>query len=168
MTATQAELQFTWTPVGTAGADDSITFDDVQLEANLSTSTWTPTAYDRLKFEAEYNFCKRHYKKTQPYNVAPAQNSGLLGALVYSSSAISKIGVQWNFDIDSRVVGTVTTFNPQAANANWQNITVPAAIVATIDTASASNSTKFIYIGGATIGAGDNQALIHCQVDSGI
>src|SRR5437899_3651701 len=33
--ATQAELQFTWTPTGTAGADDSITLDDIQLEVAL-------------------------------------------------------------------------------------------------------------------------------------
>ena len=31
-TITQAELQFTWTPVGTAGAADSLNLDDVQLQ----------------------------------------------------------------------------------------------------------------------------------------
>jgi len=38
-TCAQSEVQFNWTPVGTAGADDSFTVDDVQIEIVSSASS---------------------------------------------------------------------------------------------------------------------------------
>ena len=168
-TTTQAELQFTWTPVGTAGADDSITIDDVQLEANLSVSTWTPTNFDIVPFTVCLADCKRHYKKTFPYGTAPAQSAGLVGALVEVTQGVSKLGVLWTFEsVELRANPSVTTYNPQGATANWQDITAAASLAATIDTTTTSNSPKTIYIGGATVAAIDHQVFIHVTASSGI
>lgn len=166
---TQAELQFTWTPVGTAGADDSVTIDDVQVESNLSATTWTPTNFDRAPFRISLVGCKRHYKKTFPYSVAPAQNGGLPGAVVVVTNAASKFGYAWNFgDIELRATGAVTTYNPLGASANWQDISGAASLNATVDTTSASNCSKMIFVGGATAAATDRQIMIHITADAGI
>ena len=79
--ATQAEVQFTWTPVGTAGAADDITIDDLQLESNNSPSTWTVTNYDRVPFISMLEACKRYYQKTFTYGIAPAVGAGSQNAL---------------------------------------------------------------------------------------
>lgn len=60
LTATVCEIQFNWTPVGTAGADDSFTIDDVQLEINSSSTTWTPSNFDRTPFTLMLRGCKSH------------------------------------------------------------------------------------------------------------
>jgi hypothetical protein len=44
---TQTEIQFAWTPVGTAGADDSFTVDDLQLEI-VSSASASATAYQKI------------------------------------------------------------------------------------------------------------------------
>src|SRR6266436_4591398 len=52
--ATQAEVTFAWTPVGTAGADDSITIDDVQLEVG------TTTPFERVPLEWSVRSVRTH------------------------------------------------------------------------------------------------------------
>src|SRR5262249_1338777 len=78
-TQTQAEVLFTWAPSGTAGADDSFTIDDVQLEI-LPSATSPIAGFERWPFERMLAACKRHFRKTFPYSVAPAQTGGIPGA----------------------------------------------------------------------------------------
>lgn len=70
---TQAELQISWTPSGTASADDSVTVDDCSLEAiTTSYTAWTTMNYDRIPFHTMLEACKRFYQKTFSYATAPA------------------------------------------------------------------------------------------------
>lgn len=165
--ATQAEFQFAWAPTGTAGAADDFTIDDVQLEVNTSSSTWTPTAYDRLDFQTMLEGCKRHYQKTFPISVFASQGGGRAGALEVVSNAASRVGVFWEFPVEMRTTpSNILSFNPDGANANWQNITAAATSAVNFDTSV--NSTKAIFAFSATAGATDQFFLIHFSVDAGI
>lgn len=170
LTTTQAELQFTWTPVGTAGADDSITIDDVQLECEWSDTTWTPTTYDRIPFEEMLQLCKRFYQKTFNYSVAPAAAAGMPGALSYVTVANQLANLWWQFPVELRATGSITTYNPNAAGANWQDLTVTASVTVSVDTAN-TNSAKAVLIYGATATATvaiSHLVYIQAQVDAGI
>lgn len=169
-TARQAELTFTWTPVGTAGTDDSLTIDSVQVEGNFSSVAWTPTNYDRLPFNQQLIGCKRFYRKTFPYATAPAQSAGLLGAVCALSQAAAAVGYQWSLEPEElfQIPGTVTTYNPSGASANWQDITTAVSLAVTVDTASVSNSAKVIYVQSAAASAAAHQILIHVTADAGI
>jgi len=117
--ASQASLVFQWAPVGTAGAQDYIAFDDVQLEVG---SFATP--FERRPFESELQACRRRYWKTFPYATAPAQNAGVDGA--YSAPQITAAGSgnespSYPFPVPMRAVPTITLFNPSAANNQMRN-----------------------------------------------
>lgn len=171
ITTHQMEVAFFWLPVGTAGTTDAVIIDDVQLEIDYSTATWTPTNFDRQPFDLSLYNCKRHYKKTFDYGVTPAQTGGLLNAIVATSQGNIRFGSQWRYDDNELRVsptGSVVTYNPQGASANWQDITAAASLAATIDTASVSNNTKAIYVFGATAAATDHQIAIHITASAGI
>lgn len=165
--ATQAEMIFFWTPTGTAGANDWFQIDDVQLEVNIAPNfTWIPTAYDRLSFPQMIEGCKRHYQKTSNYPVFAQQAGGRLGALQAVSGAASRIGVWWEYPVEVRATGTVTTFNPDNANANWQDISSATALTATIDTST--QGTKGVFLVSSTASGIDNFCVIQALIDAGI
>ena len=150
-TATQAELQFTWTPVGTAGAADDISIDDVQLEAQLSATTWTPTNYDRLDFPTMLQGCQRHYNKTFPYSVVASAGAGQVGQLEYMAAQITnQSAVLYVYPVRMRVTPGITTYNPGTGTANWQNNNTSADIAATIDPGG-SKSDASAFIVAATV-----------------
>ena len=117
---TQGCLQFSWTPVGTAGAADDFTVDDVQLEVGTAASV-----FERLSFAAALAECRRHYFKTFSYSTAPAQNAGLtgaVGALDLGTTAAGTAGGAWvNFPVLMRTTPTCTVYNPSAANTKWSD-----------------------------------------------
>ncbi len=55
LTCTQIGVQFVWTPVGTAGADDSITFNGLQLETGA-----TATNFEHRDAQVELEICQRY------------------------------------------------------------------------------------------------------------
>ena len=67
-TTNQMTVSFQMTPVGTAGADDSFTVDEVQLQVG------TATAFERRPFFYDIQMCQRYYWKTFAYSTAPVQN----------------------------------------------------------------------------------------------
>lgn len=171
LTATQGEIQFSWTPVGTAGADDSFTFDDIQLECNRSADTWTPNQYDRIPFETELSLCQRYFNKTFPYGTAPAQTGGISGGLSLRSVAASQIGLFWQYPVTMRATAAITVYNPSAGNANWRDLTAAADIVSSVDPGSSANE-KGVFISGATAsntaGGINHLIMISAIADAGL
>jgi hypothetical protein len=160
--ATQGELQVTWTPVGTAGTDDSITFDQFWLGVGTLIATMEDLPFDECLRE-----CKRFYRKSFPYGTAPVQNAGLPGAVSVQAVAAAKIGLFVQFDpIEMYATAVFTSYSPSGATANWIDNTAGTSVAASFDTAAPS--AKGVLIIGATVGAVNDLLYIHYQADSGL
>lgn len=172
LTTTQAEVQFALTPVGTAGADDSFTVDDVQLEI-LPSATSPIAAFERWPFERMLAACKRHYRKSFPYGTAPVQNGGLPGAAVLVEQAATASGF-WiqHAPISLRATGAYTSYNPSAAGAGAVDITQGASLAVSLDAAGVNSpDVGMIYVsasGGTITVAAKDLIAIHWQADAGI
>lgn len=160
-TSTQGEIQVTWTPVGTAGVDDSITFDQFNLVAGTIVE-----GFEDLPFDVSLRECKRFYRKSFPYSVAPAQAAGFPGALVLVAQAAAALGFYVQFEpVEMVATASFTTYHPQAASSNWAN-TSGASVAASFD--SGSVSPKGFNINTATVSATGNTLYIHYSADAGL
>lgn len=165
--ATQAELQFAWTPTGTAGGADTLTLDDVMLDASVFPGQGFAAPYERLPFDLMLTQCRRHYQKTFGYSTAPAQTGGLPNALAVITAAAAKFGIFWQHQpVSLRATAAYTTYSPSGATANWIDNTTSASLAVTVDTTGVGPNG--VLITGATASnAGDN-CFIHAAADSGI
>lgn len=127
-TVTQAELQISFTPSGTADVDDSITVDDVAVEAvTTGYSLWTVMSYDRVPFHTMLEGCKRYYQKTFNYSTAPANSTtaytGGVSPFTTSTPGLTNISVAgigdspitWNMPVELRrapASSDLTIYNP--------------------------------------------------------
>lgn len=105
-------VRFSWTPTGSAGADDSITIENVQVEvASVATD------FEHLPFGDTLRMCQRYYEKTFAYATAPAQNAGA-GTAPYMYG-LSTDGLRFAAAVRRRPGASLagTTYNPSAANA---------------------------------------------------
>jgi hypothetical protein len=162
ITTTQAELQVTWTPVGTAGTADSITFDQFCLVAGSIVQS-----FEDLPFDICLRECKRFYRKSFPYAVAPAQGAGLPGAVSVESAAASQIGFYANFEpVEMIATAAFTSFSPQGATANWYDSTTSVSVAATFDTLAVS--AKGVLIIGASVSAASHLLFVHYVGDAGL
>lgn len=97
----------------------TLTIGDVQLENGT-----VATPFERRGIAAELVLSERYYRKTFPQTVAVAQNVGsFVGCLSAVAAVVTTqtMGYYWKFDAPMRVVPTtITTYNPNAANANWR------------------------------------------------
>lgn len=144
-TIAQAVVQFSWTPVGTAGAADYFEIDEVQLEIGGA-----PTVFDRRPFAVELEACQRYYQKSFPYAVAPAQSGGATGGFnVYLGTGVTGTnGGTIPLRPTMRVTpSTVTTYNPSAGNANVRDTTNSADRAITVGTLSDA-SIPFSFAAG--------------------
>jgi hypothetical protein len=159
---TQCEMQVSWVPVGTAGADDSFFIDNVQLEVGS-----TATQFEYVPFPTSLTAAQRHFFKTFPYATAPAQTAGAAGQLLSLDLGVccgaqmgtSSLAVAWRFPTNMRVSPTITTFDPSAADALWSNTN---AVVINGTSTSGANIL-------GTSGPGNSQiAGIHATADAGL
>jgi hypothetical protein len=153
--ATQADLVFQWTPVGTAGADDSFTLDDVQLEIGA-----VAHPFARIPFRDMLEKCQAYYWKTFPYSTAPAQNLGLVGSLVTDYSYVNGAGcvAEVTFPRRMRVAPTLTSYAPDALTGNWTSGVAP--------TLTAKEWGMWCQGAGATVAG--NAYNIHITADASI
>lgn len=157
--ATQGELLFTWTPVGTAGAADYVEVDDIKIEAGSSA-----TPFVRDQFVNELQQCQRFYEKSFDYATAPAQNSGTLNGTMVGrnfSGSTATILAEAFYETRKRVVPTLTVYNPNAASADWRNSGNTATYAYTNVT---SGETSFSAT-ATNVGASTN-ACIHWSADA--
>lgn len=165
---TQLELSLQWAPIGTAGAADSFDIDDVQLEAQLSSSTWTPTSYDKLPFFAMFDACQRHYAKSFVYNTAPVQNGGTVGSIqLYAMASNVSVGAYVQFPTKLRATAGTTTYNPSGANSSWRNYNSSADITSAVNPSTGDNDTS-IFITGVSVSALGQLIGIHYTASAGI
>jgi hypothetical protein len=161
----QVGLFFTWFPFGTAGANDYVEFDDVQLEIAPQA-----TAFERLPWGEIRSLIARYYRKTFPYDTAPAQAGGLAGAHTYPLSiaaAVASIGAPATMAIQMRKTPVVTFYNPAAANAFVRNVTgaTDATATATVNAGDMGFGITETGIIGWVVG---DQLAVHYQADARI
>jgi hypothetical protein len=119
----QAEVVFNWTPVGTAGADDSFTIDDVQLEIVPAATGYVSSDFERLNFEEQLLLCQRHFQKTFAYSVAPANAVGAdlneYQTILGKGGAVTQfVTIRWPMPM--RVFPSALLFNPAVGGAAGQ------------------------------------------------
>lgn len=119
---TQMTIWFAWAPTGTAGADDSFTIDEMQLEIGGSAS-----AYDRRPFGLELSLCERFFEKSFTYGAAPLQNAGLsTGECRFGCPIAGAVSLIHYLPMRARKRASgaiLTLYNPAATNAQVRNIT---------------------------------------------
>jgi len=171
--ATQGEVQFSWTPVGTAGADDSITIDDVMLE----TTPFPSPTFERIPFDLMLVRCQRHFYKSFLYGTAPVQNAGvstgeiqaIIGKANNSTPLAATIPVR--FPIVMRTTPSITTYNPQATNANPVRQTGASSPTSIASVATTNVTANSVTITGTSDGSGPtigDQVAVHVTADAGI
>lgn len=166
--ATQGEIQFSWTPVGTAGGADSITFDDVCVDPSAMVQNGIIAGYERLPFDLMLTQCKRHYRKSFPYGTAPAQSAAIQGAaaLVTAAAAASGFWIQ-HYPISLRATGAYTSYQPNNASANALDVVAGTSLAVSLDGAGTNSPDgTLIYVtAAASVGA---MIALHWQADAGI
>lgn len=148
---TQLAAEFSFTPTGVAGADDSFYITDIQTEIGT-----TRTNYDRRDESAELNrFCW----KTFTYGTAPAQGVGAAsGELIFpSSQAGNTTQVLPSIQYPAIMLNarTITTYNPVSANAQAYNETQAADCSNTLVLQQTDKSLTLITDGPLTTVTGD-------------
>lgn len=162
--ATQGEVQFLWTPTGTAVANDWLILQRVQLEFGSQV-----TAFGLVKVADEIARCQRFFWKTFPYGTAPAQNVGVAGALAVPqivAAATAQGGLGFILPTRMRAVPTLTLYNPSAANAQPRNASVGAdcsAAAAVVD--EQTFHIGFTTAAGSSVG---NSNRVHATFDADI
>lgn len=167
---TQLEIQFFWTPVGTAGAADTITIDEVQLE-NLAYASDATSPFCHIAFKDQLELCQRFFFKTFPYGTAPAQNAGNGGAWLFQQTTGAAAANTGSPDLPfpelMRITPTVTTFNPGAANAQVRNLSRANDGSALANNSISDRNYSFTFTTSAGSAVGDTNAL-HLTADASI
>jgi hypothetical protein len=116
----QAEVQFNWSPVGTAGGNDDVTIDDVQLEVvSSASSAASPFVYSTFQHSLEQSL--RHYEKSYAYGTVPgtsAGNVGLICALAQATGS-ANAGQSVTYSVPKRVSVTATTYSGVGTAGNF-------------------------------------------------
>jgi hypothetical protein len=155
---------FIWEDDTDLVATDVIYITDVQLERGSHA-----TDFEYRPFQTELALCQRYYEKTFDYGVAPVQNStDYNGALNGTGSGaigsgVGTIYIDWEFKVEKHKVGTVTMYNPAAANASARNVTDGT------DTAlTADPGTRSVYFVSTAADNTDNEdrMAIHASVQA--
>ena len=168
--ATQGELQFTWTPTGTAGTNDWLQLDDVMLDASAAAGLGFQVQYERLPFDFQLLACQRHFWKTFPYGTAPAQAVGagtgeLLG--IAGKAGATAQYLPFRHPVPMNKIPAVTLYSPAAASAQVYDET--SATNSTSSTSSGlTTESGYISSAGAAASAVGNLLGIHFIVDAGI
>jgi hypothetical protein len=130
-------IVFVWS-TATLATGVTIQASRFKLEKGAKRSGW-----NQRSTAEEQALCLRHYRKSFPSGVAPAQNTGsALGALTYRSrggGAASLGGAHAGLAPPMRVSPTLTFFNPSAVNDKWRNLT---------DAADSGQATSLAAVAG--------------------
>lgn len=166
----QMEVQWTWGPTGTAGANDSVAIDSVQLEI-VPAAQGVASAFQEIDFGTQLGMAQRHFAKTFAYGTAPAQNAGAnTGELqgIAGKAGVAAELLHWRYPRQMRVTPTtVTLFNPSVTNAQVRDETAAADTSASTNANTTADGLSITATGNAGTAVG-NTLGVHITVDAGI
>ena len=148
-TATEIAVRFSFTPVGTAGANDYFDVLDVQLEVGSSVS-----AFEALPADVVLARCQRYYAKTYDQGVSPGSvnlNSAITSLSV--GTAVNSVNLFWQYPVRMRASPTVTIYSPNTGATGQMRRNAGAADVAAVP--YNQGSCAVTAYNNATITSGD-------------
>lgn len=122
--------------------------------------------------QVELARCQRQYQKTFAIDTAPVQNAGVTtGCLrcILGKTAATALAAQFQFQFSvpmRTTPGTITTYNPGAANAEVRQISGTATDLTATATANSTDRSVDITATGAATGVVGDQCGIHVTADS--
>lgn len=127
-----------WSNAQVTATTGSFSLSQASLTDGYEIQDWTP-----MNYAVELQRVQRYFTKTFPVDTLPAQTGGvgntLRGLVAIAGAVATSSCMEWRFPVKMRAApGTVTFYNPSAANAFMRNI--PAATDATAT--SAANTTE--------------------------
>jgi hypothetical protein len=109
-TALQLAVQFIFTTVGTAGADDNLYITGVQLEKGS-----TATSFDYRPYGTELQLCQRYYERSYDIGTATATvtNAGANWSYInFATGSANDFSTQVTFQSSKRAIPTMTVYSP--------------------------------------------------------
>jgi hypothetical protein len=164
-TCAQAEVQFSWTPTATAGGNDNVIIDDVQLEPVASASSAaSPFVYSTFQHSLEQSL--RHYEKSYAYGAAPATSAGGVGLLCATAQATgsANAGTSSTYSVPKRVSVTPTLYSGTGVAGNFSSDAGGTTNV-TSSAVQTTGDRQFSYTNSATAAA---TVCVQFTADAGI
>jgi hypothetical protein len=152
----QAEIQFTWSPVGTAGANDWFQIDDVSLSVVPAGISAIKPAFERSDFLWDLQRCRRHYETSYSYGTAPGANTQVnadWSRCISTGSFLVSVRCQ----VEKRATPMVTPYSTGGASGNVFNNATTTNVAATADQIGTS-AFRVLQSGGTTT-AGDGMCF---------
>lgn len=168
--ATQGEVQFTWTPTGTAGTNDWFQLDDVMLDSSAAASQGLQVQYERLPFDFQLAACRQHFWKTFGYSVAPAQavgaGTGELMAMAGKAGAAAQF-LPFRHPVRMRATPALTLYSPATTSAQVYDETAGSYSTSSSYSGLTTEGGYVTATGAAGAAVGDLLG-VHITVDAGI
>lgn len=160
--ATQIGVLIQYTPVGTAGTNDWIQLEELQLEVGRAS-----TPFEAHPLVEELGLLEYYYEKTFEYATAPVQNCGVAGPVFTQCNGGSVAGTVagMTFKKRKRATPTIVTFNPLAANAQPRNLNTAVDCSAILVLSPYDGGFYLSYTTAAGSGAGQGNSL-HYTADA--
>jgi hypothetical protein len=165
-TATQAQVQITWVPFGTAGASDYATIAEVQLEAGP-----VATAFERNNYAKDLLRCQRFFWKTFAASYAPVTDLGnQTGAIEFAQivgGSPLQVVAHVRYPTMMHSTQNPIIYNPWAANNQFRNLITSTDWSVSLPTNQTESCCSFSGISPAGSSIGQTGAF-HLTVDAEI
>jgi hypothetical protein len=155
-TATEIAMEFTYTPLGTAGAADHFEITGVQLEIAGSASAYSPNT---STYQAELAACQRYYATSIPtgYTVTdfPIMGTSGAGGQIFWATGTSDLFGSLQYPVALRTTPTFTAYSGNNRTAgNARDMTTGSDIVFTPSPQTGNNRLLSYVTVGATATSG--------------